>query len=298
VICFAANATYKVSGQIHLVNRQYLTFQGNGAKIYQPNRATGPVLLIDGGGNDLKFSDLTIRGSNPSPGVWDLTYEHNHGIQIGGAIRVEFDDVSVINVGGDGLYLAAGSVGGTIRWADSVHFHDGIIDGVGRMGVALTDGASNTTIDHNIFRRIGYYTWDIEPNGHVWNGVAAGAVHASFSNNLLGPQPYSTGASGQATGHVFVATGTSGGGPADDIVVSGNTISGRPIDVGVYNNGGLRRNIRVMNNTSNDMVSGPVMSFGGVDTLQVTGNTQPLSGSSLVSTSGCTSVTISGNITN
>jgi len=39
------------------------------------------------------------------------------------------------------------------------------------------------------------------------------------------------------------------------------------------------------------------MSFSGVDTVRVTGNTQPLSNTTLVSTSGCTSVTISANVT-
>ena len=298
VVCFSPGGTYKVNGQLHLVNRSYLTFDGQGARLYQAVRGTSPIVLIDGGGNDLAFRNLTIEGSNPTPGLWNLTYEHNHAIQVGGAIRLDFDHVSVLNVGGDGLYLAAGTVNGTIRWADSIRFHHGLIDGVGRMGITITDGASNTVFDFNTFRRIGYYTFDIEPNGHVWNGVAAGAVNARFSDNLLGPQPYSNGGSGQPTGHLFVVTGSSGGGPADGIEVSRNTVSGRPVDIGVYNNGGLRRNIRVVNNWSDTRVGGPVMTFAGVDTLAVTGNTQPLSSSSLVSTSSCTSVTILNNLTN
>ena len=40
------------------------------------------------------------------------------------------------------------------------------------------------------------------------------------------------------------------------------------------------------------------MSFYEVNGLTVTGNTQPLSSGSLVSSGGCTSVNVSGNVTN
>ena len=92
-------------------------------------------------------------------------------------------------------------------------------------------------------------------------------------------------------------TGTSGGGPAENIQITGNVITGVPMDIGVYNNGGARKGITVSNNVSDKRVPGPVMFFGGVSGLTVTGNTQPLSSGSLVSTSGCSNVTISGNNT-
>ena len=42
---------------------------------------------------------------------------------------------------------------------------------------------------------------------------------------------------------------------------------------------------------------GPIMVFNGVQTLEVTDNVQPLDGSPLLMTSGCTNVTVSGNVT-
>jgi hypothetical protein len=98
---------------------------------------------------------------------------------------------------------------------------------------------------------------------------------------------------------VFVVTGSSGGGPADGVTIARNTISGKPFDIGVYNNGGVRRNIKVTGNKSDTSATGPIMFFSGVSTLVVTGNKQPLDGSSttIAQCSGCTDVTISGNVT-
>jgi hypothetical protein len=283
--------TFKVS-QIHMANRGALTVEGGGATFVAASRSNAPILLIDHGGSDQVWRNLTIRGLNPNPGVWVYAYEANAGIAVGGAVRVEFDHVKIRNVGGDGLYLNGGYLAnGSFRWADSISFHDSLIDGTGRMGLAITDGASDVTFTSNTLRHIAYYTFDIEPNGHVFNGVAAGAKNVRFSNNVLGPQPYSTGAAGQPTGHMFVITGSSGGGPASGITVSGNVISGRPIDVGVYDNGGARLDIKVTNNRSDTSAAGPVMVFQGVDGLVVTGNIQPLTSGSLATYTNCTSVT-------
>ena len=171
-----------------------------------------------------------------------------------------------------------------------------MIDGTGRSGVSIADGAKGVSVDHNAFRRIAYYTFNIEPNGQVWNGVAAGARDVKFVRNRLGSQPYGTGRNGQPDGYAFVVTGSSGGGPADNILVKRNRISGRHFRVGVFDNGGLRRNIRVVRNHSDKRVAGPVMFFGGVKTLVVTGNRQPLTHGKLVSTSGCSNIQISGNV--
>jgi hypothetical protein len=165
------------------------------------------------------------------------------------------------------------------------------------MGIAATDGANNVHVDHCSFDHIGYYTCDIEPNGHVFNGVAAGATGFKFNDNTIGTIPFGRntqpgtppGISGQATGHVFVITGASGGGPGDDVEIARNVMSDPNwgyFSVGVYNNGGLRRNIRVIDDRGVRRMPGPQMVFQGVNGLTVTGNTQPLSSGSLVSDTG------------
>jgi hypothetical protein len=282
VICFASSGTYKITGRINIVNRHNLFFKGNGSTWFQTVRGTGEIVHIQGGGN-IAFESLTVKGSNPSPGVWNLTYEHNHGFAVWGTVGIDFNGCTVLNVGGDGFYLTNDGSG---TWSNTVTIRSGTINGTGRMGVAITDGSKNVTIESNTFTKIGYYAFDIEPNGHVYGGVAAGAQNVRFINNTLGPQPYA--ASG-VTPYMFAVTGSSGGGPADNIEVSGNTIAG-PMWVGVFNNGGLRRSIVVKNNTSSvTATAGPhdaVMVFAGVNTLTVTGNTQAVSGVPLIQDTG------------
>ena len=66
------------------------------------------------------------------------------------------------------------------------------------------------------------------------------------------------------------------------------------LKIGVFNNGGARQNISIIDNTAAAPRQGPVMSFNGVSGLTVTGNRQKLSRGSLATTSGCSSVTMSG----
>ncbi len=297
VICLASGGKYKVNGTLHLNGRRGLTIDGLDATIFQTSRSTTRIWLLDGDTRDIKLRNMTIKGANPNPGFWVGAYEHNHGIEIQGALDVDLSHLRIVNVGGDGLYLSSGH--SPIRWADSVRFHHSVVDGTGRSGISITDGASNIVMDYDTFRRIAYYTFNIEPNGVSVNGSLGGAKNVRFSDNTLGTQPFGTGQGDQPVGHVFVVTGSSGGGPADGITIARNTISGKPFDIGVYNNGGLRRNIKVTGNKSDTSATGPIMFFSGVSTLVVTGNTQPLNGTAtnLATCSGCTDVTISGNAT-
>ena len=294
-ICFARNGQYKVNGGLRLIGRHDLVLRGRGATLFQSSRSRERIVQIDGG-TRLSLLNLTIRGANPRPGVWSATYEHNHAIQVRGATHVHINNVRIRNVGGDGLYLAGGESGGRFRWAAAVRMHDSVVKGTGRSGLSITDGAKDVSVDHTAFRRIAFYTFNIEPNGIVRNGSALGARDVRIVRNRLSRQPFGTGRNGQPDGYAFVVTGSSGGGPADDILVKRNRIAGKQFRVGVFDNGGLRRNIRVVGNRSDKRVSGPVMFFGGVRTLVVTNNRQPLSSGKLVSTANCSNIQISGNV--
>ena len=170
VICLASGGQYKVNGTLHIADRSHLTIEGQGATIFQTSRSTTRIWLIDGNSNDVNLRHMTIKGANPSPGTWSATYEHNHGVEIGGGVNIDLGAVRIVNVGGDGLYIGAGQANGTTRWADTIDLHDSTIDGTGRSGVSITDGGSNVHIDRNTFRHIAFYTLNIEPNGHVYNG--------------------------------------------------------------------------------------------------------------------------------
>jgi hypothetical protein len=242
------------------------------------------------------FRNVTIKGSNPQPGIWSLTYEHNHGIQFGGMLSGGADHVTIRNVGGDGFYLAGSFVGSGFRFEDSVSVRNSVVDGTGRMGVAFT--------------RVAYYTFDFEANGHIFNGVAAGTIGATLSNNTIGAIPFgrNPAITGQPTGYAFVITGSSGGGPAENVTFTGNTMTDPTwgeLRVGIFNNGGTRKNIAITNNSgvhrfaASSTYGSTLMKISGVNGLTVTGNTQPISaGTTLVTCSGCSgTVTLSPNAT-
>jgi hypothetical protein len=312
--CLVPGGTYKITGQLHIDGdagtRSAITLDGQGARILQTTRSTSPIVLIDHGATGVLFRNLTIQGSNPQPGIWSLTYEHNHGIQFGGMLSGGADHVTIKSVGGDGFYLGGSYVGSGFRYEENVAIRDSVVDGNGRMGVAFTDGANHTTIERTAFRNIAYYAFDFEANGHIFNGLPAGSIGALIRNNVIGPIPFgrNPAIAGQATGYVLAITGSSGGGPAEDITFSGNRVDDPTwgeLRVGIFNNGGSRKNIAITNNVathrfaSTSTYGSVVVKASGVVGFTATGNTQPLSaGTTFVTCSSCSgTVTLSPNAT-
>ena len=274
MICLAPGGRYRMEGQLHLEAREDLTIDGRGARLFATQRSGEARILIDHGGSGITIRDLVIEGYWPEAGTADavvLAYQGNHGIAIGGAEDVEIGPGVVIrNVGGDGVYLTAGSVGGVQRWADGIHVHDSTIERNGRMGVAITDGARNVVVEHNDLDAIALYAFDIEPNAHVFDGVPAGAEHVRFSNNVIG----SYGLSPVLVPWLFAGTGE---GPQSDVEVSRNVSTAGPLRIGVWNVAETgRSDFRILENWSDSEVAGPVMEFDGVDGLEVRDTYQPL----------------------
>ena len=108
VICLASGGKYKVNGTLHLNGRRGLTIDGLDATIFQTSRSTTRIWLLDGDTRNIKLRNMTIKGANPNPGFWVGAYEHNHGIEIQGALDVDLSHLRIVNVGGDGLYLSSG----------------------------------------------------------------------------------------------------------------------------------------------------------------------------------------------
>jgi hypothetical protein len=288
-LCLVAGATYRVSGTWLVQSRANLTINGNGAVVQRLSENSSTILQLQLG-TGITVRNLVIDGSSTQSGVWRYNLEGGHGIRFGGATGVLLDGVTIRNVTGDGLYIAGGC-GTPICPADNVTVRNSLIDGTGRNGVSITDGGNNVLIQNNTFRDIGYYTFDIEPNGY---GVGAAGV--DFVDNVIGPNGYAY-IHNVVHGFVMAITGSSGGGPAIDIDFSRNTLLGQPFRVGVYNNGGARQLIRVADNHSDTRSTGqvelPLLFFGGVSGLTVTNNIG--FSNAEVSTSGSSSVVISGN---
>lgn len=291
-LCLVAGATYRISGTWLVEQRNGLTIDGRGAIVRRDvERATTMLQLQIG--QDLTIRNLIIDGASTQSGVWRYALEAGHGIRFGGAIRTLIEGVTIRNVTGDAVYLAGGRLPPdwtVIRAADDITIRNSIIDGTGRNGISITDGGNNVQIDHNLIRDIGYYTFDIEPNGHGLGGVGV-----DFVDNTVGPNGYAYNPT--VHGFIFAVTGSSGGGPAIDVTVARNTLLGQPFRVGVYNNGGARQGIVVSDNVSDTVNDGqvmlPLLFFGGVSGLQVTNNRG--FNNSEVSVSGGSNVTVAGN---
>jgi hypothetical protein len=274
VVCLAPGGRYRMEGQLHLEGREDLTIDGRGASLFATERSGKARILIDHGGSGITIRHLVIEGYWPEAGTSDavvLAFQGNHGIAIGGAEDVEIGPGVVIrNVGGDGIYLTAGSVGGVQRWADGIHVHDSTIERNGRMGVAITDGARNVVVEHNDLDAIALYAFDIEPNAQVFDGVPAGAEHIRFSDNEVGTY----GLSPVLVPWLFAGTGE---GPQSDVEVSRNVSTAGPLRIGVWNVAETgRSDFRILENWSDTEVAGPVMEFDGVDGLEVRDTYQPL----------------------
>ena len=87
-------------------------FKGRGAAIVQTARSRTRIWVIEAAAPSASgCATSRSAGANPRPGVWNGTYEHNHAIQVGGAVNVKLVKVRIRNVGGDGLYMSSGSGG-------------------------------------------------------------------------------------------------------------------------------------------------------------------------------------------
>ena len=257
--------------------------------MFAGSRSGSPMLLIDGGGSGIHVLNLALTGANPNAGTalaFNPAFEGNHGISIGGTADVEIGpSVAISNVGGDGVYVTGGTQAGVAQWADGVRVHDIHVSGAGRMGIALTDGARNVTVQDSRFEAIGLYAFDLEPNGHTFAGVPAGAEHVAFVDNSVAVY----GLSPALSPLLFAGTGV---GPEVDVELRGTTVTGSPLRVGVWDNSGsLRRDFRIIGNSSDTPTSGPSLTFTGVDGLVVTGNVQPLLNDPLIQLTRCLNAT-------
>lgn len=293
----ASTITGNAAAQLHLDGRNALSIVMRGATIQRTAAGTTPLVLIDGAGTNISLFNGTIDGSKSSSlGKWDEDFEAEHGISLGGIVNFEASGITVRDVGGDGLHID----GGADVWSENVRFHHGVFYNIGRMGVAITDGGRSVVIDFNTISEIGYYTFDIEPNGATVADIAAGAINVRFSDNAIGTKPYGDypGDGSQALGLLLALTGASGTGPAKQVSLLRNTMSDQAMRVGVFDNGVDTADFAMQYNIASDTftATGDIakcVSVDGCAGVTVTNNTQPCTvDADFVTTSGS-----SGSIT-
>lgn len=293
--CLAQNGQYRVEGTVHLPGRESgITIDGHGARMFATTRRNQAMMLIDQGGRNIVLRNLTIEGYNPNgrtSNAHEYAWEFGHGIALGGVINTTITNVQILNMNGDGILIDGGTTTSGVRWSDGVVIQNVLIDGVGRMGVAFTNGVRNSVVSGSTVRNTGMYAFVIEPDGNVFNGEVYGADGITITGNAI--SSYSIDSTWGP--YLFAATGH---GPQNNIEFSNNAVYGQNLHVAVQPNGYARTNIRILNNRSDVRVPGPVMEFAGCSNLTVTGNTQLISSGELATVSGCSNVDISNNITN
>jgi parallel beta helix pectate lyase-like protein len=277
-LCFQAGATYRSEGTIGIENRKNLTIDGRGATIYTASISTANRSnwrLVSSSGIVIK--NLTIKGANSAPGVFDPNHQQDHGIRIDGGSGVEVANVHLINQQGDGIYM--GDRDGLVPWVDGVHVHDTTISGAGRNCIGMV-AARNVTVESVAISGCGYHAFDIEPNTG-----SEGADHVIWRNSTVRTPVFD---------YVFASNGYAG--TMTNIRVDSVKVYGKEFRTTVQAKPGYRfANIAIVNNSSDTAVKGPVMWFKSIDGLTVTGNSQPLTSGSLASVLDSTSVNVSGN---
>lgn len=273
IICFPANARYRIEGTLLLENRHGLTIEGNGVTFFAKTDGSGvtpPRMLAHKwprsrqhwlfvGGSNIVIRNLTVVGANPhagsAKGAYVAKLEGQHGFRFVGVQGVELNRVTVTDVYGDLLYL--GRSGG--QWSRSIHVHDSHFERSGRQGIAIT-GAEDVLIENSYIGEVGRSIIDLEPNS-----VKDGARKITFRNNTFGP-----------CRHLFLASG--GPGPnVGDVTLEESKLAGMRMTIVVRASDGARRGpIRILNNVSDTTVGTSPMRFVRIDGLEVRGNVQPM----------------------
>lgn len=274
-ISFPANARYRVEGTLMFVNRRSLTIEGNGATVVATTDGSGvtpPATLahlwprgrrhfLFRGGSNLVVRNLKVTGANPNAGIGDLAYsaalEAQHGFEFSGVQGGELDHVTVNDVYGDFVYFGASS--GILSL--NIQIHDSDFERNGRQGMSFT-GAQNILIERNNMSQVRRAHFDLEPN------LPADSIRqVTIRDNQFGPGRLLFLASGGAAGTI------------EDIIVQGNTLTGKPLTIEMTPPIGSRRSrIRIIGNVSDASFGStiPLMQFTRVDGLEVRANRNPL----------------------
>jgi hypothetical protein len=266
-----AGAQYRVEGTLILENRHNLTIEGNGALLFATTtgeNVTPPrdlehkwprkrAHLVVYGGGGIVVRNLQIRGPHRNGGEngdYVRELEGQHGIVLRGVQGAELDRVRITDVYGDFVYL--GSYGGAgSAWTRNVRIHDSHFERNGRQGFGIT-GAEDILLENNYIGDVRRTALDIEPNG-----VSGGAKRLTVRKNTFG-----------AIGNHWLA-GHGKVGTVEDITLEENVVHDK-MRVSTNPTGPRRRNFRIVNNTSDQVVGLPIalMTLHLIDGIVVRGN--------------------------
>jgi Right handed beta helix region len=271
-IVFPAAAVYRMDRGLLLSDRSDLVFDGNGATFRSQGDAACSrdcsLFYLNADNERITIRGFTLVGNSPTPGEYHSGWEQAHGISIVAGRDIEIADVTIRDVGGDGLYLT----GIDPAWPEGVWFHDSRVLSCGRMGVAVVAGR-DVTVERVAFGKVGYGAFDIEPND-----TRQGATNVTFRDNTVG-----------SWGEFFAAANGAPGSTVRQVTVSGNVVERSSLLTIVITP--RREDFIFTANESRRAVAGPVLRFAHVDGLTIADNIQPLTIGPLMEIRDCTDVT-------
>jgi hypothetical protein len=284
LINFPSAAVYRIDKAIEFEGRHNLIIDGNGCTLKYTSVTgtdTGYSLWYNWHnvvrGSDIWIRNFVLIGSSPYPGVFTPGDSPTGGENQCGVIvtsdRTEVSGCTISAVWGDGLYVGEGPT--------DVWFHNNHVISAGRQGLSVIS-ATNVIAERNAFDKVGFYTFDVEPNY-----ATDSCTNIIFRNNTAGT--YGTPGSGFDP-YVFGVTNYAKT-TIDGIVIDGNTVTDSSIATYIDCAGTVRMtHITFTNNVGKVAAAGSVLYFKHVDGLTVTGNLQPLTLGVLTRITDCTGV--------
>jgi len=237
------------------------------------------------GCTDIVVRDMKLYGNNPDPGMFEYPSEWDSqcGIYATNSSELEFHHVTVEAVGGDAFFPYYN--------VTTVSIHDNTVIDCGRNGLSIGGNVWDVLAERNNIIRAGYYVIDIEPYGTT--RTVHDVVLRDSSWGSFGPDT--------GSGHGFCAVLCGQFSTAWNIEISGWTCTGSVASSSYYRAlihsapgylGTMRPlNIKFKNNTATQTAPPDCISIAGVDTLDVSGNTQPTSSGDAYLIVDCTDVT-------
>jgi len=268
-VAFAPGACYRIEGTLALTARA-LTIEGNGAtfRSFDPPEDQRAIWRV--WNSHVVIRNLAIIGSYANGGVFNASIEHSHGIDLRGTHAV-IEGVSASDMGGDCVYFGLGDTrsSGTVR--------GGSCEGIGRNAVSVTAG-NNILVEGVRATRIGYTVFDVEPN----SGSGFGASDVVFNANRIG------------TYHLY-AWSLIGNAPIDTQTFTNNEVGGEGLRIASLYPTYRPKGVTITGNAADSKQGPPAMELAGVDNLEVTGNTVPMTNGTMAAVDESCEVYVAGN---
>lgn len=275
-LLFPSGTCYRIDGGLNFAGRTSLTVVGTGSTLRSASVGDGhraSLRFTNGSGHTVR--GFRIEGGYTTPGTHDPAVQWSHGIEVLGTQTILVEDVVIVSVGGDCVYLGLG----TQRTRDAT-VRRMTCTGTGRNGVSFV-AADRSRVEQSSTGTVGYVAFDVEPN----TGAGFGVDTATVTGNTIGS-------------YVINALTIVGDAPVTGVAFTSNQITA-PTGGRIQVTGLPRRtNVTISGNTATATLAYPqAIRLDNVDGAVVSNNTLPTTGV-LLRCASVTALTFSGNTPN